>query len=247
MQTSQGCVNPWGDAPIIVRERVSSTMDEALVLARSGCPTGTVVVTGFQENGRGRVPGRNWLSPPWESLLATVVLRRRDIGFPLTQLPLRAGVAAARAVESSTGLEVQIKWPNDLVHEDRKLAGLLCEARGDAAFIGLGVNCAQSEFPAELAHSACSLLQACGRAVPVFTLLESVLGSLKATLVDDGWRGELLKRLHGRGRVVVIDLLGAGISVEGMLEEVDEAGQLVLRRPDGQVLRIAQGEIRPGR
>ncbi len=248
MQTSAaGCANPWQDAPVIVKERVTSTMEEALALARSGCPTGTVVVSGFQEEGRGRVPGRKWHSAPWESLLATVVVKRTDIGFPLPQLPLRAGVAAAIAVESCAGVKVQIKWPNDLMHGGRKLAGLLCEARGEWALVGLGVNCTQSEFPPELAGSACSLLQASGRAVPVLTLLESVLGALKATLADEGWRRQLLRRLYGRGAVVVVDLLGSGLSVEGMLQEVDEAGQLVLRRVDGQVLHIAQGEIRPGR
>jgi BirA family transcriptional regulator, biotin operon repressor / biotin---[acetyl-CoA-carboxylase] ligase len=247
MQTSAGCTNPWEDAPVVVKERVTSTMEEAFELARSGCPTGTVVVSGFQEEGRGRVPGRKWHSAPWESLLATVVVKRSDIGFPLPQLPLRAGVAAALAVEGCAGVKIQIKWPNDLMHAGRKIAGLLCEARGEWALIGLGVNCSQTEFPPELARSACSILQACGRAVPVFTLLESVLGALKATLADDEWRQQLLRRLHGRGGVVVVDLLGSGLSVEGMLQEVDEAGQLVLRRVDGQVLRIAQGEIRPGR
>jgi BirA family biotin operon repressor/biotin-[acetyl-CoA-carboxylase] ligase len=222
-------------------------MDEAWGLARSGCPTGTVVVAGFQEKGRGRVPGREWLSSPWESLLATVVIRRCDIGFPVAQLPLRAGVAAARAIERSTGAEIRVKWPNDLLHAGRKLAGLLCEADGDCALIGIGVNCTQSSFPPDLADSACSLLQACGREVPVFSLLESVLSELKGSLADQQWRQELLRRLHGRGGVVVVDLLGSGISVEGMLQEVDEAGQLVLRRIDGQILRIGQGEIRPGR
>lgn len=83
--------------------------------------------------------------------------------------------------------------------------------------------------------------------VPVLSLLESVLGALKETLADEGWREQLLRRLHGRGEVVVVDLLGSGVSVEGMLQEVDEAGQLVLLRTDGGTLRIAQGEIRPGR
>jgi BirA family biotin operon repressor/biotin-[acetyl-CoA-carboxylase] ligase len=247
MQTSAGCTNPWHDAPVIVKERVTSTMEEALAVARSGCPTGTVVVSGFQEQGRGRVPGRKWLSAPWESLLATVVVKRADVGFPLPQLPLRAGVAAATAVESCAGVKIQIKWPNDLMHAGKKIAGLLCEAHGEWALVGLGVNCSQTEFPPELARTACSVLQACGRVVPVFSLLESVLGALKAALADDGWKQQLLRRLHGRGGMVVVDLLGSGLSVEGVLQEVDDAGQLVLRRADGQVLRIAQGEIRPGR
>jgi BirA family biotin operon repressor/biotin-[acetyl-CoA-carboxylase] ligase len=132
------------------------------------------------------------------------------------------------------------------MYAGRKLAGLLCEANGECALIGLGVNCTQSKFPPALAGSACSLREACGREVPVFSLLESVLAALKETLADEEWRHQLHRRLHGRGGMVCVDLLGSGVSVEGILEEVDQAGQLVLRRPDGTTLRIAQGEIRPG-
>ncbi|MBE3132767.1 MAG: hypothetical protein IMZ55_04785, partial [Acidobacteria bacterium] len=92
METSLRIATPWEGAPVYLKERTGSTMDDALALARAGSPAGTTVVAGFQERGRGRVPGRLWVSGAWESLLATVVLRRAD-SPPPSQLPLRAGLA----------------------------------------------------------------------------------------------------------------------------------------------------------
>ena len=244
METSPGIINPWKGAPIRVVERTTSTMDDARELARAGCPSGTVVVTGFQEKGRGRVPGRVWSSAPWESLLATVVVRLSETAFPLLQLPLRAGVAAARAVEVSAGIALEIKWPNDLVFDGRKCAGLLCETHGHAALIGLGVNLTQKAFPPEITDTACSLLQASGRTVPVFTLLASFLDRLKDVLADASWREKLQARLYARGRHVSVDLLGSGRMAAGVLSDVDEEGRLIIQLDDGSFLPIAHGQLR---
>jgi BirA family transcriptional regulator, biotin operon repressor / biotin---[acetyl-CoA-carboxylase] ligase len=243
METSPGFPNPWTGAPVRVLESTPSTMEEAAEMARGGCPSGSVAVAAFQTAGRGRVPGRRWVSPPGESLLATVVIRTADLGYPLPELPLRAGVALCRGVEDAGGVSVQIKWPNDLLCGGKKLAGLLCETRGDAALIGFGVNCAQETFPPELAASSCSLRQVRGSPVAVFTLLEWVLVRLKAIAADPSWREELRARLHGKGSAVAVDLLGSGRSVEGTLMDVDEQGRLVLRLPDGSRALISQGEI----
>jgi BirA family biotin operon repressor/biotin-[acetyl-CoA-carboxylase] ligase len=218
-------------------------MDDALALAREGCPNGTVVAAGFQDKGRGRVPGRTWISPAGESLLATVVLRVGGMGFPLSELPLRAGVAAARAVEEAAGIRVGIKWPNDLMVDVRKCAGLLCETHGDAALVGIGVNCTQTSFPEEIARSACSLLQASGRAIPVLTLLAGFLIRLKEQIERDEWREEMLARLYRRGERVRVSLLGSGRTVEGIARDVDEQGRLVLQLSDGRLEPISQGEL----
>jgi BirA family biotin operon repressor/biotin-[acetyl-CoA-carboxylase] ligase len=244
METSPGIINPWGGAPIWVRERTSSTMDDARELARAGCPSGTVVVASFQEKGRGRVPGRVWSSAPGESLLATVVVYLVETAFPLPQLPLRAGVAAALAVEESAGIGPRIKWPNDLVFDGKKFAGLLCEAYGDVGLIGFGVNLTQTAFPPELADSACSLLQAGGRAVPRLALLASLLARLKDVLVDSAWREKLQARLYARGRQVSVELLGSARRASGILRDVDEQGRLVLLLGNGRLQRIEQGELR---
>ncbi len=243
METSEDVADPWPGAVVVSLESTSSTMDDARELARSGCASGSVVCTRYQARGRGRVPGRTWISPPGESLLATVVVLKRDIGFPVGELPLRAGVAAARAVEDASGLQVQIKWPNDLVVEDRKLAGLLCEAGGDVLLVGIGVNLLQRSFPPEIESTACSLIQASGQEVSAFTLLSFFLGRLREALHDDAWRSRLLDRLYAKGRRVRVDLLGSEGAVEGTIVGVDEMGRLILQDGDGRPILIAQGEI----
>ncbi|MGA2479073.1 MAG: biotin--[acetyl-CoA-carboxylase] ligase [Spirochaetia bacterium] len=243
METRPGISNPWPGAPIHVKESTVSTMEDAAGLARTGCPSGTVIVAGFQSAGRGRVPGRKWISPPGESLLATVVVRTAELGYPLAELPLRSGVALCRGIEDASGISPQIKWPNDLLCAGKKLAGLLCESRGDAALIGFGVNCLQEAFPPELQQTSCSLRQLHGSPVHLFPLLSAILERLKGIAADTAWKAELRARLHGLGSTVVVDLLGSGRTVEGIMADVDGQGRLVLQLPDGSREAIAQGEI----
>jgi BirA family biotin operon repressor/biotin-[acetyl-CoA-carboxylase] ligase len=237
---------PWPGAVLVQLDSTSSTMDDARELARSGCASGSVVCARSQRGGRGRVPGRTWISPPGESLLATVVVLKRDITFPVQELPLRAGVAAARAIEDASGVPVKVKWPNDLMVEDRKLAGLLCEAVGDALLVGIGVNLLQKSFPPEMASRACSLFQASGQAVSAQVLLSMFLSRLRESLRDNAWRDRLLERLGHRGRHVRVDLLGSGDTVEGTVAGVDDKGRLILRREDGREILVEQGEIASG-
>ena len=199
METSLRIATPWEGAPVYLKERTGSTMDDALALARAGSPAGTTVVVGFQERGRGRAPGRLWVSGAWESLLATVVLCRAD-SPPLSQLPLRAGLAVSLAIEEAAGITVAIKRPNDILWEGRKLAGVLCESRGDILLVGIGVNCLQLSFPPEIAQSACSLHQASGRDISPLALLPLVLTRLKDSLADGLWRGKVAERLLRRDR-----------------------------------------------
>ncbi len=246
METSERVINPWPDAVVEMRESTASTMDDARALARTGCATGSVVCARFQERGRGRVPGRTWISSPGESLLATVVVLKRDIAFPPPELPLRAGVAAARAVEDASGASVLIKWPNDLVVGGRKLAGILCESSGDFLLVGIGINLLQASFAAEIGSTACSLLQISGQRVSASRMLSLVLVRLREVLHDDGWRQRLREHLDAMGKRVRVDLLGSGSVVEGTIEGVDEKGRLMLRQGDGTPVLIEQGEIAPG-
>ena len=108
----------------------------------------------FQEKGRGACPDARGF-PSGESLLATVVLRVGELVFPLNELPLRAGIAVARAVEISAEIPVTIKWPNYSWWVVESSAGPLCEVHGPVALVGFGVNCTQSAFPAEIARTAC--------------------------------------------------------------------------------------------
>jgi BirA family transcriptional regulator, biotin operon repressor / biotin---[acetyl-CoA-carboxylase] ligase len=243
MGTRHDIANPWPDALVIWKDRTSSTMDDARALAREGCPTGTVVMAGFQERGRGRVPGRTWLSPPGQSLLATVILDIPGLGFPPHELPLRAGVAAAEAVEDASGVRGEIKWPNDLIVDGRKLAGLLCETHAGSALVGVGINCAQAGFPPEIDGAACSLLQICGRAIPPETLLAALLVRLKEEVEGHAWRERLLGRLYRLGTPVRVGMPGSDAVIEGTVRGVDARGGLELQLSDGRRRTLFQGEI----
>jgi BirA family biotin operon repressor/biotin-[acetyl-CoA-carboxylase] ligase len=253
METSRGSPpalpTPWPDAFVTLKTRTTSTMDDARELARAGCPTGTVAAADYQEKGRGRVPGRTWISPPGESLLATVVLRIPELGYPLRELPLRAGVAVALGIEDAAGISVEIKWPNDVVagrgvpEAGRKIAGLLCEAYGDAALVGFGVNRAQSFFPDEISRTACSLFQLTGRRLQNPALLASILARLKAASLLDTWQDIARARLHCRGEAVHVDLLGSGRTLSGIVRDIDDRGRLVLELSDGRRETVEQGEL----
>jgi BirA family biotin operon repressor/biotin-[acetyl-CoA-carboxylase] ligase len=136
-----------------------STNSRARELAEAGAPGGTVVTAAEQTAGRGR-QGRSWTAPPDGALLYSAIVRPLDRGHGL--LPLAAAVAACEAAEElEDGLECRIKWPNDVWVGERKLAGILIEARPQDgwAVVGVGLNLAiaEHEFPPELRDTATSL------------------------------------------------------------------------------------------
>lgn len=137
-------------------ETVSTNLD-----ARAGRP-GDVFTADFQTAGRGRLDHK-WLSPPGANLMMSVVLSVG--GLPPEQvatLPLVIGLAVCEGVGEA--IRARLKWPNDVLVEGRKLAGILCERRGDDVIVGVGVNVGQVEFPPEIAARATSLARLCGRA-----------------------------------------------------------------------------------
>jgi BirA family transcriptional regulator, biotin operon repressor / biotin---[acetyl-CoA-carboxylase] ligase len=140
---------------------------------------GAVAVCGEQTQGRGRL-GRSWVAPPGTAILASVLLRpppeRR-----VAELSLVAGLAVAEAVERATGLTAQIKWPNDVMLNRRKVAGALAEASGDAVVLGLGVNVNQSrdQLPEAVTVAPASLYTIDGVRRERGPLLADLLGALE--------------------------------------------------------------------
>jgi BirA family biotin operon repressor/biotin-[acetyl-CoA-carboxylase] ligase len=237
--------NPWS-APVFYVESTLSTMEDAQRLDDQGYPGGTVVVAGYQERGRGRQPQRAWTAEPGKNLLFTVLLDL-DPGFPPQRLPLLAGLALARAVEGRFGVSCQVKWPNDLLCEGRKLAGVLCLARSrlpraTRAMVGVGVNCNQLDFPPEVAGRACSLAGLLGREVTLPGLLAGILSALHAALGDGDWRAGLQRRLYGVGREATVGLEGGGAPIAGRLLGVAEDGALLLDC-GGEIRPIYSGEL----
>jgi BirA family biotin operon repressor/biotin-[acetyl-CoA-carboxylase] ligase len=174
----------------------------------------------------------------------TVHLARPDVPFPPAELPLRAALAVSRAVDPLLPSASRIKWPNDVTFGGRKLAGLLCELRGDALLVGVGVNCGQASFPPELAGAAFSLAQLTGKKPDIAGLASAVLRELARVMTDPKWLDELRDRLDQRGRPVRVASPGSDRAVEGIVEDVGGEGELLLRLADGSLARVGQGEIR---
>lgn len=241
--------------PVERHRAIGSTNDEALRRAAEGAPEGLVVVADEQTAGRGRL-GRAWWGAPGESLLFSLLLRP---GIPASRYPL-LGIAMAAAVaeagSETAGVPLRVKWPNDVLHEGRKLCGILAEARsgggGAAALvIGVGVNVSQraEAFPPELRERATSLRVAAeGRTVDREALLAAILARFdryRRIAREEGaaaLREALAPRLPGRGEAARVTMGDRVVS--GTIEEVTENGALRIRESDGKsVVTVSAGDL----
>jgi BirA family transcriptional regulator, biotin operon repressor / biotin---[acetyl-CoA-carboxylase] ligase len=208
----------------------TSTNDRARELAQAGAPHGTLVTAAEQTAGRGR-QGRTWTAPPGSALLLSVVLRD-----PPALLPL----AAALAVAEVAGAGAEIKWPNDVLLDGRKVAGILAEGRPQDgwAVLGIGLNVALrvEDLPPELHETAGTLGLEPADLEPtlerVLAALERTLALDEARLLDayrarDALRGREVSWTTGRGRA-------AGI---------DGEGRLVVELPEGGRTALSAGEV----
>ena len=226
-----------------------STNDEAAAWALAGAPHGAVVVADHQERGRGR-QGRVWHSESADSLYFSTVLRPPLVPMQVPPLTLCAGVAVAEAL-ARFEVTPSLKWPNDLLIDGKKIAGILTEmsaadprGRVDHVILGIGVNLNTETWPPELGELATSLRQARGgrsvdRAIFAATLCERLehwydrFISDGPSAVSQGWRR--FAAFFGRR-------VRAG-ALEGVAESLDDDGALVLRLDDGQARRITSGEV----
>ena len=216
--------------PRLHLRETTSTNDRARELAARGAPHGTIVTAGVQTAGRGR-QGRTWTAPPGSSLLLSLILRSSD-----ELLPLRAGLAVA----DLAGPAARVKWPNDVLVDGRKLAGILAEARPQEGWtvVGIGLNAALNvdDLPPDLRGTAASLGRAPGE-------LEAVLGTLLESLTR--WlaapAGEVIAAL--RGRDALLDQRVAWNGGDGVGAGIDGTGRLLVRRADGSETVLDAGEV----
>jgi BirA family biotin operon repressor/biotin-[acetyl-CoA-carboxylase] ligase len=231
-------------------ESIGSTNDAALALAAAGEPEGTSVLADAQTAGRGR-RGRAWSSPPGAGLYLSVVLRGADLTSSPGLVTLGAGTAASNAVETSTGLPVRLKWPNDLVigAEWRKLGGILCEAQGrDALVVGIGVNLTPASHPPDVMARAASIEGELARAVDRAAIVVECLAGLRAlssalrsghgAAIVDAWRGRAADGWRG----AAVEWMDGDRSISAIAKDVDIDGGLIVER-DGRRERVVAGEV----
>lgn len=227
-------------------DEVGSTNAELLAAARSGAGE-QALITDFQSAGRGR-RDRQWTAPPGSSLMISVLIRDGLRVERSAQLTMALGLAAADACQRCCDVRPGLKWPNDLVHDDRKLAGILAEAviEGStmtAAVVGMGMNTGWPELPAELESTAASLNLIAGQEIDRTNLAAKVLEHLEHWLgADPGHlRSAYMASSATIGRRVRVDLPARRIT--GIAERVTVEGHLVIASDDGDEVTVTVGDV----
>lgn len=230
-------------SPVHRLESVTSTNDAARGLALAGAAHGTAVVAGEQTRGRG-TKGREWHSPSGLGLYASFILRGPANGpVPWPHLlPLAAGLAAADAVLAAAGVAVRLKWPNDLVHGEKKLGGILSEgvsggADGGFAIVGVGLNVGHGpdDFPDALKGSSTSLRLAGAGGVSVGSVFGELCRSLDCwyNALARGERGLVVKAFEARTAFPAgepVRVTTAEGTWSGVCRGLDADGRLVVER-----------------
>ncbi len=233
--------------------RTDSTNSVALQLAADGEPHGALVVAEEQTAGRGRL-GRAWFSEKTSGIYLSILLRPTLALQQAPLLTLAAGLAARDAVVESTGLGVDLRWPNDLLINGKKFCGILTEMQAEAdrlrhVVVGIGINVNHTKMPAELEAIATSLRRA---GVRTYSRLEIVVGLLRAfdryynQLLDQG-AAPLIARFgevssYAQGKRVRVAAPREEFS--GTTAGLDAMGCLLVRRNDGQTVPVLAGDIR---
>ena len=226
-------------------EEIDSTNNAAKELARKGVENGALVIAGRQSKGRGRLE-RRWKSPEG-GLYASIVLRPDIHPSRLTAVALLFGLAIVKAIKSLHNLDVKLKWPNDVLYKDKKLAGVLTEMEGEAdkvnfIVVGMGIN-ANTDVSVDI--PATSLKRETGAEVNLVALLQETLwqaeGLYEGFIKDPtAFLDEYKEHCQTLGRDVKIVqpsriLVGRGV-------DIDKDGALVLCLPDGSYEKVLSGD-----
>jgi BirA family biotin operon repressor/biotin-[acetyl-CoA-carboxylase] ligase len=229
-------------SPRVHYRTTDSTNERARELALAGAPHGTLVTADEQTAGRGR-SGRRWSAPPGAALLVSAILRPLDERHAL--LPLAVPLAVCEAIESIAPVECEVKWPNDVWVDEKKVAGVLIEARPPKwAVIGAGINLAIADdaFGDDLRWPASSV----GHGVTAAAMLDALCGELDAWAAAPGARtlASFAERDGLRGRRVGWDGAGGEASSgSGVATGIDASGNLLVAADSGQTVALGAGEV----
>jgi len=235
----------------VLLDVTTSTNDRARELAMAGAPAGTVVLAEEQTAGRGR-QGRSWSAPRGRGLTLSVLLRPDPA--QLGMLPLAAAVAACEACESVAAVECAIKWPNDVLVDGRKLAGILIESRPQEGWvvvgIGFNVDTSAAELGPELEQTATSLRIETGAPVDRERVLDALIKGLAArtgagALTSPDLLADYRARDALKGRS--ISWAAGEARLEGVASGIDEQGNLVVFTSSGERVALDAGEVHLGR
>ncbi len=234
---------------ILSHDTLDSTNETAYALAQKGKGEGTVVASEGQTRGKGRL-GRSWASPKGKGIYLSVILKPALPPQSVPKLTLFASLAASRAIQKTTDVSVQMRWPNDLLLNGKKVAGILTEMNAEQdrvyfVIVGIGINVNAS--PELLPEGATSLKIETGKNHSRVVLARNLLQELDRLYRDfrEGQSGGALEECRRLSSV-----LGTHVTIEeargrkeGYALDIDEEGALLLRHDDGLTERILSGDL----
>jgi BirA family transcriptional regulator, biotin operon repressor / biotin---[acetyl-CoA-carboxylase] ligase len=243
----------WG-RPLHYTKETGSTNDDALHAARNGAENGSLFVADHQTHGRGR-RGKTWVAAPAQNLLFSILLRPSARAPMVSALTLAVGLGVRSALATSSLAPLRVKWPNDVLSGERKLAGILCEAQFDgprpvAIVIGIGINVhdGPAQLPPELVSSSVCLEALTAPATPLIReeLLAGVLAGVEDRVSACLERG-LMSLLpdfaeHDALAGKRIEVTGAS-TLTGIARGVDPEGRLLVES-DGILIPVQSGTVR---
>jgi BirA family biotin operon repressor/biotin-[acetyl-CoA-carboxylase] ligase len=253
---SQVLETRWLGRHFHIYSSIDSTNTALKTMASQGEPTGTMVLTDHQSSGRGRL-GRQWHAPAGSSLLFSLLFRPAWSGERAQWLMMIASLSALEAIRIETGLDLRIKWPNDIVSGGqppwRKCGGILLESdfqdsvlRSAVVGIGINLNIAESQLEKNT-FSATSLQVETGRTVPRLPLLARLLRIMeeKYEAISAGYSpiGQWKNRLVNIGQSVRVEVPGTGKLIEGVAVDTDEMGRLLVRDHSGKMHEITAADV----
>ena len=243
------------DKKIFYFDTTESTNTVAMELGQAGEPSGSLVIAETQTKGRGRL-GKSWLSPPNTGLYFSTILRPRLEPNDLPKITLTAGLAVCQAIERVTELKPQIKWPNDLLLNDKKIGGILAEAGeitntdNTLVILGIGLNVTTpiSAFPDDLKVKTTSLLAATGTTFNRGDILNAILKNIDTQLLalEKGGFKEILREWCLRDATKDRHLTWVatdGKVVSGVSLGPDDNGLLQIKDQDGNIHEILSGDV----
>ena len=238
--------------PILRVESISSTNDMARDHALSGAAEGLCVIAREQTSGRGR-QGRSWSSPPGEGLYMSLVLRPKVQASESALITLAAAIAVTESLRLDFNVHGDIKWPNDVLVNGRKICGILVEAaierdRLQYAIMGIGVNIGQRLFPEQVRDSATSILLETGCAIEPEDFARAMLPRLEhwyaAALSQPDQVIGRWEELSSSSHDCLVRVESADIVIEGMTCGLTAAGALIVERANGERCEIVSGEVK---
>lgn len=242
----------WLGKNLIFMDEVDSTNTQVRRLADQGAPEGTLVAAEQQNAGKGR-RGRSWDGPKGSGIWMSFLLRPDFAPENASMLTLVAAMAVSDGIWEVCGLGCQIKWPNDIVADGKKLCGILTEMSSEMdsihyVIVGIGINVGIRRFPEEIQATATSLALCTGETVERAKLVDAVLRGWERwyevflrTMDLEGLQEAYNSRLVNLGREVRV--LAQSGSYTGVSHGINKTGELIVELPDGELRNVMSGEV----